>query len=116
MPYFDSDLYVETWQYGPPIGNLNSSCPSSGPGVSNVKAVRLSSTVAFAESKDHSKWAVTNQSGRQWTCIGDINRQVYHWGNKLVLLAQRWLWHCMQFICEPHDFKKGPLVQGLNAE
>ena len=32
--------------------------------------------VNFTETKDHSKWGITTSAGKQWTCIGDINRMV----------------------------------------
>ncbi|XP_022085270.1 uncharacterized protein LOC110976371 [Acanthaster planci] len=73
-PYFNSTLYVETWQNGP--GNMNSSCVK-GRNVNNIKNLNLAGGEAFKNSKDHSKWAVTTKSGLAWTCIGDINRQCH---------------------------------------
>ncbi|XP_038063607.1 plancitoxin-1-like [Patiria miniata] len=73
-PYFNSSLYVETWQNG--CGKLNSSCYQDQK-VNNILRLNLAGGEAFKETHDHSKWAVTTKPGLVWTCIGDINRQCH---------------------------------------
>lgn len=71
-PTLQQDILTETWQNGG--GNLPSNC--SGPySVNNIESISLTSNINFPNKKDHSKWAVT-PAGGQFTCIGDINRQV----------------------------------------
>ncbi|VDD87710.1 unnamed protein product [Enterobius vermicularis] len=65
-------LYVETWLNGP--GDLESSCDTKYK-VFNVLSVNIDN-FPFTNSKDHSKWAVTDDRYKPYICIGDINRQV----------------------------------------
>ena len=67
-PYYQAQLYTETWQNG--VGKLPSNC-STPYKVYNVKDVTIVDE-SFTETKDHSKWAVTENS--TYVCIGDINR------------------------------------------
>jgi len=71
-PYFRQSLYVESW--GRPL--MPSTCTPSYPyDTMNVLAVNYEDIIWFAETKDHSKWAVTvSSSGGYWSCVGDINR------------------------------------------
>lgn len=34
------------------------------------------SKIWYKSSKDHSKWAITDQNSKPFVCIGDINRAV----------------------------------------
>ncbi|XP_013384597.1 plancitoxin-1 [Lingula anatina] len=92
-PYLASSLYTETWQNGP--GKTPSYC--KGPfHVENIQSISFPKTeIAFKETKDHSKWAVTVKSTQgDWTCIGDINRQEgqLHRGGGTVCMNNRQVW------------------------
>ncbi len=53
---------------------LPSNCSRSIPAiVYNVRDVKLNGK-SCSDTKDHSKWCVTVDSG--WTCIADMNREV----------------------------------------
>ncbi|XP_019643573.1 PREDICTED: plancitoxin-1-like [Branchiostoma belcheri] len=71
-PYFQSELLTETWQNG--AGKLDSFCGKYK--VLNIKEVKLPNGIRFTSTKDHSKWAVTQDTGSHWTCIGGLNRQM----------------------------------------
>uniref|UniRef100_A0A914YUE8 Deoxyribonuclease II n=1 Tax=Panagrolaimus superbus TaxID=310955 RepID=A0A914YUE8_9BILA len=58
-PELKSSFYVETWLNGP--GDL---------------LIKVEVDYAFSSSKDHSKWAVSDNGNLPYVCIGDINRQV----------------------------------------
>ncbi|XP_058823458.1 plancitoxin-1 isoform X2 [Topomyia yanbarensis] len=70
-PALQVGLQVETWQHG--AGNLPSEC-SHWP-VFNVKDVKVTEDYHFSTLKDHSKWAVSSNSDKEYICVGDINRQ-----------------------------------------
>ncbi|XP_064616038.1 plancitoxin-1-like isoform X3 [Liolophura sinensis] len=72
-PFLNSPLKTETWQNG--RGKLPSNCTTKLFKVYNIEKISLPEQVAFAETKDHSKWAVTTAGNPPWVCIGDINRQ-----------------------------------------
>lgn len=43
----------------------------------NVKAINITDFyLNFNTTTDHSKWAVSSDANNNWTCIGDINREV----------------------------------------
>jgi deoxyribonuclease-2 len=76
-PTLDIDMMTETWQDG--SGKLPSFCSEADVGeydytVLNVVYIDLGSDVSFKETKDHSKWGVSLDSSKPWTCIGDMNR------------------------------------------
>ncbi|XP_052223515.1 plancitoxin-1-like isoform X3 [Dreissena polymorpha] len=72
-PTFHDSLLVETWQNG--INPMCSNC-SGTYRVMNIKGLQFSSpSIAFKETQDHAKWAITNTTGSAWVCVGDINRQ-----------------------------------------
>ena len=76
-PSLGVGLRTETWQNGG--GRLPSFCKSDGYAwdVENVLSVNLGSGVAFQETQDHSKWAVSIASteDEKWACVGDLNMQ-----------------------------------------
>lgn len=43
--------------------------------VEDIKHVGFDNGMEFKTNVDHSKWAVARDTG--WTCIGDLNRDVY---------------------------------------
>lgn len=47
----------------------------------NIKKLTMTSIdklsiYRFESTRDHSKWAITDNSSIPWTCIGDLNRGV----------------------------------------
>ena len=75
-PTINSDLQVESWMNG--ANPLPSYCTSQNASYAyNVRNVReiLLGDMDYTETKDHSKWCVSEVG--QWTCVGDINRQVF---------------------------------------
>ncbi|XP_058448460.1 plancitoxin-1 [Malaya genurostris] len=70
-PTLQVGLKVETWQHG--AGNLPSDCLHWP--VFNIKEVKITKDYQFASLKDHSKWAVSSESDKDYICVGDINRQ-----------------------------------------
>ncbi|XP_066294947.1 plancitoxin-1-like [Branchiostoma lanceolatum] len=71
-PYFQTGLLTETWQNG--AGKMDSFCGKYK--VLNIKEVKLPNNISFTSTKDHSKWAITLNTGKPWTCIGGLNRQL----------------------------------------
>ncbi|CAH1272621.1 DNASE2 [Branchiostoma lanceolatum] len=71
-PYFQTGLLTETWQNG--AGKMGSFCGKYK--VLNIKEVKLPNNISFTSTKDHSKWAITLNTGKPWTCIGGLNRQL----------------------------------------
>ncbi|XP_041912556.1 deoxyribonuclease-2-alpha-like [Alosa sapidissima] len=67
------DFYVKSW--GKLRELLESNCVVLNK-VYNVKEVKLPTTMPFNVNSDHSKWSVTVNSSRPWTCIADMNREV----------------------------------------
>jgi len=72
-PTLKSSMYAETWLRG--LGDLKSGCPITDQTVWNVREVNPGN-IRFGSGNDHSKWAVSQAKGLNYTCIGDINRQV----------------------------------------
>lgn len=71
-----SPMYVESWRTasGTP---LNSTCPKNEHYVKNVKYVHVAegtSRLRWSYSKDHSKWAISDNLNPGVACISDINR------------------------------------------
>uniref|UniRef100_W8BGC2 Deoxyribonuclease-2-alpha n=1 Tax=Ceratitis capitata TaxID=7213 RepID=W8BGC2_CERCA len=82
-PELDVNLLVETWRNGG--GNLESNCTKSDK-VFNIREIHEQQLqIAFNTTSDHSKWAVSQETGLKlwrwrvggadWICVGDINRQ-----------------------------------------
>ncbi|XP_028897757.1 deoxyribonuclease-2-beta [Zeugodacus cucurbitae] len=82
-PALDVNLLVETWRNGG--GNLETNCTLNDK-VFNIKEIKEQQLqIAFNTTSDHSKWAVSQESGfkfwrwrvggADWLCVGDINRQ-----------------------------------------
>ncbi|EDW67106.1 plancitoxin-1 [Drosophila virilis] len=82
-PALGVNLFVEAWRDG--AGNLPDSCDKPNM-VFNVEDVANNDfAVDFKTTSDHSKWAVSEETGimlhrwriggGDWICIGDINRQ-----------------------------------------
>jgi len=89
-PYFQSDFIVETW--GRPL--MPSYCkPTYLYQIINVHQMKINSEIIFDETKDHSKWGITDDNStskliqkernnygsrmvRNLVCVGDINRMV----------------------------------------
>jgi len=71
-PYIDEDLYVETWMRP----YFDSFCPPKFDyALVNVATLSLGDDVAFGETNDHSKWAISMDDTNPWVCVGDINHQ-----------------------------------------
>jgi len=62
-----TSLRVESWMRP----KLKSDC-SGTYHVVNVATVNIGGNT-FSETQDHSKWAVSTNSGTNWACVGDIN-------------------------------------------
>ncbi|XP_017470884.1 PREDICTED: deoxyribonuclease-2-alpha [Rhagoletis zephyria] len=82
-PALDVNLLVETWRNGG--GNLATNCTKSDK-VFNIEEIKEQALqISFTTNSDHSKWAVSQESGfklwrwrvggADWICVGDINRQ-----------------------------------------
>lgn len=82
-PALGVNLFVEAWRDG--AGNLPDTCDKANK-VYNVQDISNAEfLVEFKTTGDHSKWAVSEESGIKlhrwrigggdWICIGDINRQ-----------------------------------------
>ena len=76
-PALSTGLFTETWRNGATDTKLPSNCSISYP-VQNVQNITATAagphTFQFGNTKDHSKWAVSEEAGRPWVCVGDINR------------------------------------------
>ncbi|XP_041371334.1 plancitoxin-1-like [Gigantopelta aegis] len=90
-PTLKGDLFVETWRSNEPQG-LASNC-SKKYKVYNADFIKLPNGINFKETKDHSKWAVS-QNATYWVCIGDINRQCHQEkrGGGTVCLQDKMVW------------------------
>jgi len=67
-----TSLDAETWQNNG--GNLPSYC-SGKYEVHSIQSILLPGNIAFPDTDDHSKWAVSEDESYPWTCMGDVNRQ-----------------------------------------
>uniref|UniRef100_A0A4W3HRQ7 deoxyribonuclease II n=1 Tax=Callorhinchus milii TaxID=7868 RepID=A0A4W3HRQ7_CALMI len=82
----ETDLLAETWQRTKDALPSNCSLPQH---VYNILRIKLPGSVVFLSHSDHSKWCVSQDYSRQWTCIGDINRtygQMWRGGGLLCTL------------------------------
>lgn len=69
----DSNVVVQTW--GCQAGRARSYCSDPNHKVYRIKNINTNTPVgSWTPSKDHSKWCVTKNQGKHWTCIGDVNR------------------------------------------
>ncbi|XP_050537440.1 cell-death-related nuclease 7 isoform X2 [Daktulosphaira vitifoliae] len=70
-----SNLYTETWLNSK--DRFNSSCSNKFKTM-NIKSIVMQNIkgikIWYKSSKDHSKWAISENSSNSLTCIGDINR------------------------------------------
>ncbi|XP_053951303.1 deoxyribonuclease-2-alpha [Anastrepha ludens] len=82
-PELDVNLLVETWRNGG--GNLATNCTKNEKVFNIEEITEQSLQISFSTHSDHSKWAVSQESGfklwrwrvggADWICVGDINRQ-----------------------------------------
>jgi deoxyribonuclease-2 len=85
-PFYNADVLVESWMNGiNPLdtcctGTKTCPCPDGASCAAKYNAINIrslnwgSSSFAWLETQDHSKWAIT-QGSTHAVCIGDINRQ-----------------------------------------
>lgn len=116
-----SNMFVESWNKG--RGTLASSCALSQCvdqcalkfDVANVTQIKVDESVAWVNHKDHSKWAVTNESSPTHSvCIGDINRQNGQRvrGGGTVCLADENLWRAFHGMIKEADRCVKPTLPG----
>ncbi|XP_043940585.1 deoxyribonuclease-2-alpha [Protopterus annectens] len=70
----ESNLLVQFWPNS--AGVLPSNC-SIEYFVYSIEYLQFSQAISFSHHIDHSKWCISksaNDSGKPWTCIGDMNR------------------------------------------
>ncbi len=70
-PGLGDSLRVETWIRGSKLGPY---CPPSYQYATVDVTNMVLGGVAFKETQDHSKWAITSGASAHAVCIGDINR------------------------------------------
>jgi len=89
-PHFEVNLFTETWQNGP--GRCASNC-SDGNFVKNIVSMDILGN-QYTETKDHSKWALSEDSVHAMLCIGGINRMTsqFHRGGASFCLRSPELW------------------------
>jgi len=77
-----TSLRVESWMRP----KLKSDC-SGTYHVVNVATVNINGKI-FSETQDHSKWAISTNSGTNWACVGDINHMAaqFHRGGGTVCI------------------------------
>ncbi|XP_004561933.1 deoxyribonuclease-2-beta-like [Maylandia zebra] len=69
----DSDVAVQTW--GCQAGRAPSYCSDPNHRVYNIQNINTNTGVgSWTPSNDHSKWCVTKNQNKHWTCIADVNR------------------------------------------
>nr|XP_023700029.1 deoxyribonuclease-2-beta [Paramormyrops kingsleyae] len=67
-----TDLLTETWQRKEHQLPSNCSLPEH---TLNIKRIKLPGPIVFSSFFDHSKWCVSRAYEKQWTCLGDLNRE-----------------------------------------
>ncbi|GIX88961.1 plancitoxin-1 [Caerostris extrusa] len=78
-PELRISLATETWRRGSG-GFLPPNCRSNYTVIDiskinmRVKIGRRNQDLSFLSTEDHSKWAVSTTSSRNWICVGDMNR------------------------------------------
>jgi len=91
-PHLQSDLFAETWQHG---ANRSASNCSGQYHVQNVQELQVPlGGSLFNSTKDHSKWAVSQNAASPWVCVGDINRAASQWlrGGGTVCMYNKGVW------------------------
>jgi deoxyribonuclease-2 len=74
-PYYGSGMLVESWMNGADSNKMPTFCtPQYDYDSINVRAIQLTSSISWDETKDHSKWTISVDR-KGYICIGDINRQ-----------------------------------------
>ncbi|KAI7795410.1 putative deoxyribonuclease-2-beta, partial [Triplophysa rosa] len=68
-----TDLLVESWMHQGHQLPSNCSLPHH---VMNIIRVCLPGSQMFSSYEDHSKWCVSYAFKDQWTCLGDLNRDI----------------------------------------
>ncbi len=102
-PHFGVPLAVETWMRPEEDSYYPPDVPYATVNVLELQLGSGAAAVSFGESKDHSKWAVSQDASRSSsgavpspavTCIGGINRQKSQWerGGGTVCLQDSRLW------------------------
>ena len=101
QPALVADMHVETWLRSP---TMETYCRADGHQFDSINVRELAmreangTVVAYRETQDHSKWAVSvtggDAPGSGWACIGDNNRMTSQWkrGGGLVCTHNAVLW------------------------
>jgi len=75
-PHYGAGMLWETWMNGVnPTPTFCAHQDGRDYDSVNIRYVKVDGT-EWKETKDHSKWGVSNTRGKYVTCVGDINRQM----------------------------------------
>ncbi|XP_070559978.1 plancitoxin-1-like [Ptychodera flava] len=106
-------VFVESWRNG--AGGKFMSCHGKNRytnemyKVENIKELKFTIgiyNIQFTTTKDHSKWAVSQDQGKPWICIGDLNRfeSQTRRGGGLACMQDETVWK--QFNNSIHDVER----------
>lgn len=96
-PNLKSDLLVASWRQGEDEKMLASNCSGSYK-IENIDELELplqkDEVDNWKYTADHSKWSITKESNKPFTCIGDINRvkSQFRRGGGIVCLGSQHVW------------------------
>lgn len=73
-----ANIAVETWIRGTKPATTSSGNPFKVEDIKFITFENLGLAVSWAwsEAKDHAKWGISEEIGKPWVCVGDINRMV----------------------------------------
>lgn len=98
-PTLKVPLFVETWmrpfEKSIDIGKATE--------ARNVKSVQLSPTIQWGETKDHSKWCLSQKATQPWACVGDMNKNKsqYDRGGAMICIRDAGIWKAFRAVTVP---------------